>query len=189
LGARLSELLNIPHISLDTLHWQPNWRARPTDEFRVKVQERLDETAETGWIIDGSYTSKIGNLVKDSATDIICKSTYFPRDGSFPALTGLLGLDPPFILYFPRICYRTFARLMGYGQPCSSGCDESWEDLFTLGEKSILRWSWTHHGPYRQRQQAEMTSEGFQGKMRRLGGWGGELEEWIKDIQEMIRKV
>jgi hypothetical protein len=42
----------------------------------MKVQERLDETAETGWIIDGSYVSKIGNLVKDGATDIICKSTH-----------------------------------------------------------------------------------------------------------------
>lgn len=32
-----------------------------------------------------------------------------------------------------------------------------------------------------------MMSEPFRGKTRRLGGWGGELEEWIKDIQEMIR--
>jgi hypothetical protein len=78
---------------------------------------------------------------------------------------------------------------MGYGELCSPGCYESWRDVFTLGEENILWWSWTRHDPYRQRQQAEMTNERFQGKTRRLGGWGGELEEWIQDIQEMIRAV
>ena len=146
---------------------------------------KLDETAKTGWIIDGSYVSKIGNVVKDSATDIICESTDSLRD----ILTCLLGLDPPFILYFPRVCYRSFSRLVGYGQPCSQGCGETWSDVFSLGEKSILWWSWTHHDPCRRRQQAEMMSEGFRDKTRRLGGWGGELENWIKDVQETIRNI
>jgi len=172
---------------LDTLHWEPNWRASPADELRTKVQAKLDETAETGWIIDGSYISKVGIIVKDNATDIICESIDSLRDMS--SLTGLLGLDPPFILYFPRICYRTFARLMGYGQPCSPGCYESWREVFSLGEGSILWWSWTNHNPYRERQQAEMMSEGFRDKTRRLGGWGGELENWVKDIQEMVRNI
>lgn len=177
----------MPHTSLDTLHWGPNWRACPADELRAKVQAKLDETAETGWIIDGSYASKIGNIVKDNATDIICKSIDSLRDILF--LTGPLGLDPPFILYFPRICYRTFARLVGYGQPCSPGCNESWREVFSFGEESILWWSWTHHDPYRKRQQAEMMSEEFRDKTRRLGGWGGELENWIEDIQEMVRNI
>ena len=34
-----------------------------------------------------------------------------------------------------------------------------------------------------------MMNEAFRAKIRRLGGWGGELEEWITDIQEMIRTV
>lgn len=66
--------MDIPHTSLDTLHWEPNWRACPADEFRAKVQVKLDEAAETGWIIDGSYVSKLGNIMKDNATDIICES-------------------------------------------------------------------------------------------------------------------
>ena len=73
LSARLSQLLNVPHISLDTLHWGPNWSAYPAEEFRAKVQEKLDENAETGWVIDGSYFSKLRTLVSDNATDIICK--------------------------------------------------------------------------------------------------------------------
>jgi len=158
-------LLNIPHISLDTLHWGPNWLACP-----AKVQAKLNDTAETGWIIDGSYASKLGSLVKDNATDII-------------------WLDPPFILYFTRICYRTFARLLGYGQPCSPSCHESWKNVFTFGEESILWWCWTHHNPYRQRQQTEIMRGAFGAKTRRLGGWGRETEDWVKDIQEMARKI
>lgn len=34
-----------------------------------------------------------------------------------------------------------------------------------------------------------MMNEAFRAKTRRLGGWGRELEEWITDIQEMIRTV
>lgn len=191
LGARLSKLLNIPHIKLDILHWGPNWQACPADEFRAKVQEKLDESAETGWVIDGSYVSKLGNLVKDNATDIICEPTCHPCNGfsSLHYFTRPAGLDPPFILYFPRICYRTFTRLLGYGDPCSPGCDESWRDVFTLGERSILWWCWTHHDPCRRRQQADMMNEELRGKTYRLGGWGRELENWIKDVREMVRSV
>lgn len=157
-------------------------------EFRAKVQAKLDDTAETGWVIDGSYASKLGNLVKDNATDIICELTDLLQDVSLSS-TSLLGLDPPFVLYFTRICCRTFARLLGCGQPCSPGCDESWRNVFTFGEESILWWCWTHHNPYRQRQQAEVMNGVFGPKTRRLGGWGRETEDWIKDIQEMAREI
>ena len=57
------------------------------------------------------------------------------------------------------------------------------------GEKSIIWRTWTRHTSRRQRQRAEMMKEEFRGKTRRLGGWGGELEEWVKRVQEMVRKV
>jgi len=34
-----------------------------------------------------------------------------------------------------------------------------------------------------------MIREEFRGKIRRLGGWGGELEKWVKRVQEMVRAV
>ena len=86
--ALVSQLLNIPHISLDTLHWGPNWRACPAEEFCAKIQERLDDTAETGWVINGSYFSKLRTLVRDNATDIICK---FAEHESALSPSGSLG--------------------------------------------------------------------------------------------------
>jgi len=138
--------------------------------------------------MDGSYTGKIESLVKDNATDIICQSAPCPNTAS-DSLTRPLGLDPPFILYFPRICYRTFAQILGYAEPCSSGCIQTWERAFTFGKEGILWRTWTHHTPRRQRRQAEMMSGEFRAKTRRLGGWGRELERWVKDIQEMVRTV
>ena len=32
-----------------------------------------------------------------------------------------------------------------------------------------------------------MLNEDLRAKTRRLGGWGGELKDWVKDVQEMIR--
>ena len=54
LGQRLSRVLEIPHIELDALNWEPGWRAlshEDLDEFRRRVQ-----TAPSGpeWVICGS---------------------------------------------------------------------------------------------------------------------------------------
>ena len=78
---------------------------------------------------------------------------------------------------------------MGYGKTCSPGCDESWRRVFTLGDKSILWWCWTHHDACQRRLHADLLNEDLRAKTHRLGGWGGELEDWIKDVQEMIRTV
>ena len=30
--------------------------------------------AEHGWVVDGNYESKLGDMIFDAATDVICKS-------------------------------------------------------------------------------------------------------------------
>lgn len=71
LAAQLSEILGIPFVSLDTIHWLPNWGCVPAEEFKVLVQKALDQD-ERGWIIDGNYHSKLGDFVESQATDTIC---------------------------------------------------------------------------------------------------------------------
>lgn len=70
-AAQLSEILDIPYISLDTIFWQPNWGTIPDDTFKAEVQKALDQH-EHGWIVDGHYDSKLGDLVESQATDVIC---------------------------------------------------------------------------------------------------------------------
>lgn len=51
----------------------PGWKERPKDEFRAIVVELLAQ-AENGWVVDGYYTSALGDMIDTSATDIVCKS-------------------------------------------------------------------------------------------------------------------
>jgi hypothetical protein len=45
--------------------------------MREKVQLAL-ENAPDGWVVDGNYTSKIGSIVQDRSTDVICECRQLP---------------------------------------------------------------------------------------------------------------
>ncbi|KAK0234911.1 hypothetical protein EDD85DRAFT_954426 [Armillaria nabsnona] len=174
LATRLSLILGIPHISLDRLFWEPNWKAASEDEFRAKIRAAMEQSPN-GWIIDGDYQRRGGVIVQEEATDVI-------------------WLDPPLILYFPRIIIRTFLRLMGFLPPCSPGCPETFNEVF-FSRNSILLWCLTQHGMKRQRGESRMKEIGIglgtqleNRKMRRIGGWGSELERWVKSVKDMIQE-
>ncbi|GJE92828.1 AAA domain-containing protein [Phanerochaete sordida] len=167
LAAELAAVLGVPFVALDTLFWDPGWEKAPRDVFAARVQRALD-AAPRGWVLDGNYHRRITGLVSAQATDII-------------------WLDPPLLLYFPRLCARTLGRLLGVVPPCSPGCPERWTEAF-FSRESILWWCLTQHWPARKREQERFRLEGIHvgGKMRRIGGWGRELSEWKLAVEAMI---
>ena len=60
---------------LDTYFWVPGWKQRSTEEFRANVRAALDQNPR-GWVVDGNYKSRLGTMVSDEATDIICQSLF-----------------------------------------------------------------------------------------------------------------
>ncbi|HEY7126262.1 MAG TPA: hypothetical protein VH540_20125 [Ktedonobacterales bacterium] len=54
LALQLAGLLEIPHIELDALYWEPNWTPAPLEVFRERVAQALER--ET-WVADGNYSS------------------------------------------------------------------------------------------------------------------------------------
>ena len=70
-ATRLSEILGIPFISLDSLFWKPGWALTPSAEFKQIVVDKLT-AAHGSWIVDGDYSGRIGTLVTDQTTDVIC---------------------------------------------------------------------------------------------------------------------
>ena len=112
-------------------------------------------------------------------------------------LTDLIfdsGLDPPLILYLPRLIVRTFLRMFRLRPPCSPGCPEMVSEVF-FSKESIIWWCITQHRPVRARERARMAAIGFgvgrnvEGqKMRRIGGWGGELRAWFVDVRRMLQR-
>ncbi|KAJ6589451.1 hypothetical protein B0H19DRAFT_1103889 [Mycena capillaripes] len=171
---QVAALLGVPYICLDALFWKPGWEKETNEQFRKKVEKAL-AAAPHGWVVDGNYSRRIGTIVEESATDVI-------------------WLDPPLVLYFPRIIVRTFRRLLGLEPPCSPGCPETFREVFFSRESMIL-WCLTHHALVRRRERVRMGQIGLgvgvnvKGqKMRRLGGWGGTLRAWLEEVRSMIQR-
>jgi adenylate kinase family enzyme len=93
-GRRLAEKLDVPFVELDALVHGPGWVETPDDELRALVGPIV---AGEGWVIDGSYQRKLGDLVLRNADTIV-------------------WLDLPLRVWLPRLVRRTFGRITGREQ-------------------------------------------------------------------------
>ncbi len=118
-AASLARRLNVPHIELDDLHWNPQWVETPTNEFLVKVDAATQSQA---WVVDGNY-SKARALV-------------------WPRADTLIWLDYPFPLVISRLLWRTLRGLARKDVRCN-GNRESWRNLFS--RHSIIVWAFQSH--------------------------------------------
>ena len=67
---RLAQRLGVPHIELDALHHGPSWTEASAEELRARVTAAMS-AAPHGWVIDGGYASKLGNLVLERADTLV----------------------------------------------------------------------------------------------------------------------
>jgi len=94
LGRELARRLDVPFVELDALVHGPNWAETPDDVLRAQVEPVV---ASDGWVIDGSYRSKLGDLVLENADVVV-------------------WLDQPIRVWLPRLTRRTWRRLRGHEQ-------------------------------------------------------------------------
>jgi len=112
--------LGVPHLELDSVFHQPDWRPLDADEFRRIVSEF---TAGDGWVVDGNY-SAVRDIVWSRADTVI-------------------WVDPPRHRVMRQLVPRTLRR-MATGTELWNGNRERWRYLFTR-EESILLYAWTNH--------------------------------------------
>ena len=118
---------------------------------------------------------------------------YYPlTNGYLTSFVFCAGLDPPLLLYFPRLVMRTFLRLLRLRPPCAPGCVERIGEVF-FSKDSIIWWCISHHWITRKRNQDMMQRIGLgigreveRRRMRRIGGWGSELKRWLCDVRKMV---
>ena len=129
----LAERLGVPHVELDAIFHQPGWQELPTEEFRARVREA---TAAEGWVVDGNY-SKVSDIVRARADTMIW-----------------IDLDRPVVMR--AVIGRTLRRVVRR-EELWNGNREPWTNLTTFDPtRSIIAWSWTRHGTYRERLEAAM---------------------------------
>jgi adenylate kinase family enzyme len=90
-GRELAERLGVPFVELDALVHGPNWTEISDEGLREAV---VPIVAGDGWVIDGSYQRKIGDLVLEHADTIV-------------------WLDLPIRIWLPRLLRRTLRRIRG----------------------------------------------------------------------------
>ena len=115
---RIAQRLNIPHVELDALFWQPNWGETPLDEFRAKVREALQ--GET-WAIDGNY-SKVRDIVWGRADTVV-------------------WLDYPYVTVVWRVLWRTIKRSLTGEVLWNENRERLSNALFS--RESIVLWAMT----------------------------------------------
>jgi adenylate kinase family enzyme len=126
-AAELARRLDLPHIELDALHHGPNWAQPTADEFRASVRAAL-ETAPHGWVVDGNYDGKLGELVTESADMIV-------------------WIDTPLPLILLQLLRRTSHR-MRHNIELWNGNRESWRGAF-WGREALFSWALRSHVRHR----------------------------------------
>jgi shikimate kinase len=111
LGRRLAAELGLPFVELDSLIHGPNWTQSPLSEVRATLDSVI---AQPGWVIDGVYTSHLGNLVPASADLVV-------------------WLDLPMRVWLPRLLDRTRKRIRDQ-EELWNGNRESWRGVILGGD-------------------------------------------------------
>lgn len=126
-AAELARRTGARHVELDALHWGAGWRPATAEELRAAVEPLL---AEERWVVDGSYSGKLGTLVTDRAELVV-------------------WLDPPLRVVLRRLWRRTVRRV-GEREVLFGGCRESWRTAF-WGRDALFLWALRSHRRLRRR--------------------------------------
>jgi broad-specificity NMP kinase len=84
-----AKLLDVPHVELDALHWEPNWVEAPNYLFRERVKQSLEGDS---WVVDGNY-HQVRDIVWSRADTVV-------------------WLDYPFRTIIDRLARRTLRRIL-----------------------------------------------------------------------------
>jgi adenylate kinase family enzyme len=115
----LAERLELPYLELDSLNHRPNWTEASSEELEAHVREFMAGSAN-GWVVDGNYEAKLGDLVVDAADTIV-------------------WLDPPLHFALRRMWRRTRHRIRDRVE-LWGGNRETWRTAL-LGWNSLPFWT------------------------------------------------
>ena len=153
LGRELARRLELPFVEVDSLVHGPNWVETPDDELRALMQPIVDSD---GWVIDGTYRRKLGDLVLARADTVV-------------------WLDLPIRVWLPRLVRRTYRRLRGREELWNANQESLRTALW--GRDSLFAWAFRMHFGRRRRYPHELAAYPVVRLRSR-----GEVARWLEDV-------
>jgi adenylate kinase family enzyme len=121
LAKRLGGRLNLAHIELDAINWQPGWRGLNADDPEEFVRRVKAAITEEAWITDGNYSQVLPHILR-RATHVVW-----------------LDYERPVIMR--RVIWRSFRRSMEQNELWpGTGNRERWSQW--LSKEHPIRWAW-----------------------------------------------
>lgn len=133
IAGELSRHWGIPHIELDSLYWEENWRGVSDEVFRQRVAVAIQGAR---WIVDGNYSR--------------CRDLVWARADT------VVYLDYSFWRIFWQLLRRTFRRALQKEELWSGNREYLGKAFFS--KDSILLWMLTTYHR-RRRQYASLFQE------------------------------
>lgn len=121
LGRELAHRLGVPFIELDAFVHGPGWIETPDHVLRARVEPIV---ASDGWVIDGTYQRKLGDLVIEAADVVV-------------------WLDLPVRVWLPRLVRRTWRRIRGREQLWNQNRESLRSAIW--GRESLFVWAFRAH--------------------------------------------
>src|SRR2546428_13245829 len=117
LGRELAERLSVPFVELDSLVHGPGWVETADDDLRAQVEPIV---RSEGWVIDGTYQRKLGDLVLDAADVVV-------------------WLDLPIRVWLPRLVRRSWRRVHGREELWNGNTESLASAIW--GRESLFAWA------------------------------------------------
>ena len=159
----LARFLDAPHVELDSLNWEPNWTAAPTDVFRQRARDALTGDA---WVVDGNYSAL--------------------RDLIWPRASLLVWLNLPYRVVSWRLLWRTLRRVFTR-EELWNGNREEFRTQF-LSRDSLFRWQLDSFGRIRRNMPESIAQPEHAHLEVVVLRSTGEVREWLAGLGDAMRE-
>ena len=156
LAAQVGAALDLRHIELDALHWEPGWVEVDDAVFRRRVAAAIEAD---GWVVDGNYA--------------------MARDILWSRIDTIVWLDYDLPLVLWRAIVRTVRRSIR-GETCCNGNRES--ILRACSKDSIIWWIISTHQQRRREFQKVLPAMEERGCQVVILRSPGEARVWLASV-------
>jgi adenylate kinase family enzyme len=162
LAHALSVRLNIPHIELDALNWQPGWVGLSTEEPERWTRVVGEAIAGDSWVTDGNYSKGALPQILPRATDVI-------------------WIDFSRAVIMARVLRRSVLRAIS-GDELWPGTGNREDFRRWLQKDHPIRWTWDTYRSGNERREARFASPELAHARKHRFQTPRELERWMAQI-------